>query len=181
MLSCPHWGGSLKSPWQHADSSWSRPRRRRRRRCCFFFFFFFSFLLREDALSSPADIYLVLFSVCVNVSCRCASSDRANVFHFHRPSAVCVGKLRLPPVLHADTHPSSILCLHAPPYEDRSQILKVMFENPPPEISYFWSSFCPFLPLLRKKWRSSSGSDVAVLICIQHKLANGRPLRLKTE
>lgn len=35
-------------------------------------------------------------------------------------------------------------------------------------------------PYWGKKWRSSSGSDVAVLICILHKLTNGRRLTLKT-
>lgn len=51
----------------------------------------------------------------------------------------------------------------------------------PTKDKLFWSSFCPFLPQLRKKWRSSAGSDVAVLICILNKLTNGRLLSLKTK
>lgn len=83
-----------------------------------------------------------------------------------------------------ETHPSRILRLQTPLEEQLESNMKGDFCESTPETRYFFfgPAFVPFFPLLRKKkWRSSSGSDVAALICIHHKLTNRRLVMLKTE
>ena len=94
--------------------------------------------------------------------------------------SVCVDKLRPLPPPRAHTHPSSILRSHrharTPPGEC------AMFTRHLRRYVNVAAAFVPFFLYWEEKiWRTSSGSDVAGLICIQHKPTNGRRLCLKTE
>lgn len=98
----------------------------------------------------------------------------------------CVGELRLlARALLTGTRPeaaSSVNTRSPLSVELWSKTRKVTFAKPPFRGRLLLVSFCPFLPLIEgKKWRSCSGSDVVVSICIQPKLTNGRLLSTKPE
>lgn len=93
-------------------------------------------------------------------------------------SASGTARRRLTPVAASSVLPSAT---RRQIEECKSNTEGVVYE--PPSLSvedkfflffpFFWSAFVSFFLLLRKKWRTSSGSDVAVLICIVHTLTNG--------
>lgn len=94
------------------------------------------------------DSYLARSAARGNLRRRCAPLQQR--FPTSSGPQLCVGKLRLLPVLPADTHASAgtIPSLHRCM---KNAIKCVRQFRQPLNRSYFCSSFCPFLPLLRKK------------------------------